>query len=492
LSELDALVLLTNEEMRRADALAIAAGIAGTQLMEAAGRAVARAVAERWQPRPVVVLCGPGNNGGDGYVAARHLQAAGWPVRLAALSPPAPNSDAVWAASGWRGTVEPLAPAVLDDAGLVVDALFGAGLTRPIEGAARAMVEEVNRRAIDCLAVDVPSGVEGDTGRVLGIAPRCRATVTFFRFKPGHLLLPGRALAGERVLADIGTPGTVLDEIRPAQWRNDPALWRHALRWPQLGDHKYTRGHLLVIGGSAMTGAARLAARGARRAGAGMVTVAAPEAALPIYAGDQPGLVTMPLAAPGDIAALVARRRIAALLLGPGAGVGQETRDLVVAALGTAKPCLLDADALTSFAGQADKLAAAIRAPVVVTPHEGEFLRLFPDLTPDQGKLARARAAARRLNAVVLFKGADTVVAEPGGRAVVNDNAPPELASAGTGDVLGGITAALLGQGMSAFEAAAAAAWMHGAAGMRVGVGLIAEDLPEALPAILKELKAAD
>ncbi|MFZ5789064.1 MAG: NAD(P)H-hydrate dehydratase [Pseudomonadota bacterium] len=489
---LDALALLTNEEMRRADALAIAAGTPGSRLMEAAGLAVARVATERWRRQPVTVLCGPGNNGGDGYVAARHLQVAGWPVRLGALSPPASGTDAAWAASGWTGAVEPLAPALLDGAGLVIDALFGAGLARPLEGAARAIVDEINRRALDCLAVDVPSGVEGDTGQVLGTAPRCRATVTFFRFKPGHLLLPGRALAGERVLADIGTPASVLGEIRPAQWRNDPALWRHALRWPRLEDHKYARGHLLVVGGGAMTGAARLAARGARRAGAGMVTVAAPEAALPIYATDQPGLIVVPLAAPSDLAALVERRRMAGLLLGPGAGVGAEMRDLVVAALATARPCLLDADALTSFSGQANALAAAIRAPVVVTPHEGEFMRLFPDLTPDKGKLARAREAARRLNAVVLFKGADTVVAEPGGRAVINDNAPAELASAGTGDVLGGIVAALLGQGVPAFEAAAAAAWIHGAAGIRIGTGLIAEDIPEALPAILKELKAAD
>lgn len=488
MSGLDALALLTNEEMRRADALAIAAGISGQRLMEAAGRAVARAAIERWRQQPVAVLCGPGNNGGDGYVAARHLRAAGWPVRPAALSPPAPNTDAGWAASGWGSAVEPLSPTVLDGAGLVVDALFGAGLARPLEGAARAIVDEINRRSLDCLAVDVPSGVDGDTGQVLGTAPRCRATVTFFRFKPGHLLLPGRALAGETVLAEIGTPIAVLDEIQPRQWRNDPALWHQALRWPRLDDHKYTRGHVLVIGG-AMTGAARLAARGARRAGAGMVTLAAPEASLPIYAGDQPGLITTPLAAPDDLAALIQRRRIAALLLGPGSSAGPETRDLVMAALAAAKPCVLDAGALASFAGQADDLAAAIRAPVVVTPHEGEFARLFSDLAAEQGKLARAREAARRLNAVVLLKGADTVIAAPDGRAAINDNAPPELASAGTGDVLAGMAVALLGQGMPAFAAAAAAAWLHGAAGQRAGIGLIAEDLPERLPEIFRELK---
>jgi ADP-dependent NAD(P)H-hydrate dehydratase / NAD(P)H-hydrate epimerase len=486
----DAALLLSNDEMREADRLAIVAGISGYALMEAAGRAVARFVISRWNRRPVLVLCGPGNNGGDGYVAASHLRNAGWPVTVAALAAPKHGTDAAIAAQQWQSGVKAITPALLDERPLVIDALFGAGLTRAPDGAAGAIIAEINRLGLDCVGVDVPSGVDGDSGRILGEAPRCRATVTFFRLKPGHLLLPGRALAGEIHLADIGTPRSVLDEIRPQCWRNDPRLWQDRLRRPQLEDHKYTRGHLLVIGGAVMTGAGRLVARAARRAGAGMVSLAASAAALPIYAADQPGLITLPLPEAAELPGLMERRRMSGCVIGPGGGVGAGTRDLVLAALATGRPCLADADALTSFAGKAEMLAAAIRGPFLITPHEGEFGRLFPDLGSDQGKLARARAAAARLGGVVLFKGADSVVAAPDGRAVINDNAPPDLASAGTGDVLAGIAGAFLAQGLPAFEAAAAAVWAHGAAGSAIGRGLIAEDLPEALPKILKNIES--
>jgi len=373
---------------------------------------------------------------------------------------------------------------------LVIDALFGAGLTRPPDGAARAIIEEINRLDLDCVGVDVPSGVDGDSGQVLGQALRCRATVTFFRLKAGHLLLPGRALAGEVHLVDIGIPRQVLDQIRPQCWRNGPTMWRDQLRRPRLEDHKYSRGHLLAIGGGVMTGAGRLVARAARRAGAGMVTLAAPSAALPIYAADQPGLITIPSPTPDDLSGLMKSRRMSACVIGPGSGVGEGTRDLVLAALATGRPCVVDADALTGFAGKVEALASAIRGPLLITPHEGEFGRLFPDLGADQGKLARARTAAARLGAVVLFKGADSVVAAPDGRAVINDNAPPDLASAGTGDVLAGIAGTFLAQEMLVFEAAAAAVWVHGAAGSAVGRGLIAEDLPEELPKILKIIES--
>jgi NAD(P)H-hydrate epimerase len=488
-SDRAAALLLSNDEMREADRLAIAAGVSGSELMEAAGQAVARFAISRWSRRPVLVLCGPGNNGGDGYVAAAHLKKAGWPVTLAALAPPKSGSDAAGAARQWHDEVKAVAPSLLEGRPLVIDALFGAGLARAPDGVARTIIEEINRLDLDCVGVDVPSGVDGDSGQVLGVAPRCRATVTFFRLKPGHLLLPGRALAGEIHLADIGTPPQVLDQIRPQCWRNTPALWRDRLRAPQLADHKYTRGHLLVIGGGVMTGAGRLVARAARRAGAGMVTLAAPAAALPIYAADQPGLITLPLPEPKELANLLLARRISACVIGPGGGVGAGLRDLVLALLATGRPCLVDADGLTSFAGQAEILAAAVGGPLLITPHEGEFGRLFPDLKAEQGKLARARAAAARLGGAVLFKGADSVVAAADGSAVINDNAPPDLASAGTGDILAGICGAFLAQGLPAFEAGAAATWIHGAAGAAIGRGLIAEDLPEALPRILTSLR---
>lgn len=295
--------LLSNDEMREADRQAIAAGISGYALMEAAGQAVARFVIATWERRPVLVLSGPGNNGGDGYVAAHHLMKAGWPVVLAALGAPKPGTDAATAAAQWSGMVAPIDLSLLAERPLVIDALFGAGLARAPDGLARTVIDEINRLDLDCVGVDVPSGVDGDSGQVLGAAPYCRATVTFFRLKPGHLLLPGRALAGAVHLAEIGIPARVLEQIGPQCWRNDPVLWREQLRRPRLEDHKYTRGHLLVIAGGVMTGAGRLVARAARRAGAGMVSLAAPVEALPIYAADQPGLITLALPKAPDLGA---------------------------------------------------------------------------------------------------------------------------------------------------------------------------------------------
>ena len=485
----DAFALLTNEEMRRADAAAIESGISGTQLMERAGLAVAQAVEARWRRQRVLVVCGPGNNGGDGFVAARLLRERGWPVMVSALGETLADSDAAGARQRWGAPVRTAGAGELEGCDLVIDAMFGAGLSRPLEGAALELVQSINDRRIATVAVDVPSGVGGDDGAIRGAAPQASLTVTFFRAKPGHWLLPGRSLCGELAVADIGLPASVLEKIRLRLHRNDPALWRERLYWPRLDDHKYRRGHVLVLGGAEMTGAGRLAARGARRSGAGMVTVAADPAALPIYVGDQPGLIAVPMPAPEALAKLVASRRVAALLIGPGAGIGGGTKRLALAALGAGGSVLLDADALSVFAGDADRLAQAIKGPVVLTPHEGEFQRLFPDLPPERGKVARAREAAKRLGAVVVFKGADSVVAAPDGRALINGNASAWLASAGTGDVLAGVIAGMLAQGIAPFDAAAAGVWMHGAAGAAAGPGLIAEDLPDRLPEVWRDLQ---
>jgi NAD(P)H-hydrate epimerase len=481
--------LLTVAEMSRADALTIAAGTPGLALMEAAGAAVAREAQRRWRRGPVAVLCGPGNNGGDGAVAARHLREAGWPVRLALLGDRAAlHGDAAAAFARWNGDVAPLTPRVLDGAALAVDALFGAGLARPVEGVGREVIESLDARRLPSLAVDLPSGVEGDTGQVLGTAPRATATVTFFRRKPAHLLLPGRVLSGEVVVTDIGIPQAVLEEIRPTLFENTPALWLDRYPWPRLQDHKYSRGHLLIAGGTVMTGASRLAARAARRIGAGLVTIASTQAAQPIYAGDMPGTIAAIADDNEGFATLLADERRNALLIGPGHGVSPTTRAYTLAGLAAGKACLIDADALTVFAETPDALFDAIRAPCVLTPHDGEFARLFPDLHRLPGKLERARQAAARAQSVVLLKGADTVIAAPDGRAAINSNAPATLATGGTGDVLAGMVAGLLAQGTPAFEAAAAAAWIHGDAANRVGWGLIAEDLSEKVPSILAEL----
>ncbi|HYH17825.1 MAG TPA: NAD(P)H-hydrate dehydratase [Azospirillum sp.] len=477
--------LLSVAEMYRADSLAMAAGVPGPVLMENAGAAIAREIRARWMPRPTVVLCGPGNNGGDGFVVARLLQEAGWPVRLALLgSYTALRGDAAQAVQRWTGPVEAPEPALLDGDPLVVDALFGAGLARPLEGMARTLVDAMAGRTV--VAVDVPSGVHGDSGAILGAAPQAALTVTFFRAKPGHRLLPGRLRCGETVVADIGIPPAVLDDIRPRQWENGPALWLSHYPWPRADAHKYARGHAVVAGGGRMTGAGRLAARAALRAGAGLVTIACPPEAFAVYAAASPSVIVEPVEDDAGFATLLGDARKNAVLLGPGAGVGVHTRARVLAALAAGKTGVLDADALTAFAGAPADLLDRLDGRWVLTPHDGEFARVF-DVQGD--KIARVRAAAARCGAVVLLKGADTVVAAPDGRAAVNTNAPPDLATAGAGDVLAGLVLGLMAQGMPAFEAACAAVWLHGAAGMEVGPGLIAEDLPDALPAVLRRLK---
>jgi len=483
--------LLTPRQMGEADRLTIAGGIAGTVLMENAGRAVADAVSRRWPPCPIVVLCGPGNNGGDGFVAARILAERGWAVRLALLGErTALKGDAAAAAARWPGRVEPLDVGSLDGAGLVVDALFGAGLARPIEGIAGQIIGALNEWGLPVVAVDVPSGVDGASGEIRGIAPRAALTVTFFRRKPGHVLLPGRLHCGETLVARIGIDAAVLDTIAPDTAANHPGWWLGDFPWAEAAGHKYSRGHALVAGGAVMTGAARLAARSAARLGAGLVTVAAPEPAFAIYAVALTGIIVAPVAGGDGFAALLADKRRNAALIGPGAGTGPETRDKALEILKASKSAVIDADALTVFADRPADLFGAIASPCVLTPHEGEFARLF-DTSGGKlaNKLERARRAAKTSGAVIVLKGADTVIAAPDERAAINENAPSTLATAGSGDVLAGIVLGLLAQGMPAFEAAAAAVWLHGAAARRFGAGLVAEDLIETLPAVLADLQ---
>jgi len=425
-------VLLTPAEMARADALA---GDVAT-LMDAAGRAVARAVMRRYRPCRTLVLAGPGNNGGDGVVAARYLRAAGWNARVETLA---------------TATVAQVARA-----DLVIDALFGAGLTRDLGEPAITLLRAARR----LVAVDVPSGLDGATGQVRGYAPQAELTVTFFRKKPGHLLFPGRALCGELVLSAIGMPTSVLDEIKPQTWENSPALFTLPVRAP--GAHKFSAGELMVLCGT-LPGAARLAATAARRAGAGIVSLAM----------DTP----LPLPEPGILVRtgpLLDDPRRQTFVVGPGLGVERAAAALALLAP-SGRQVVADADALTACANAPERL----RGVTVITPHAAEFARVFGP--PGPCKLTAARAAAALTGAVVVFKGADTVIAAPDGRAAINTNAPPSLATGGTGDVLAGVIAALLAQGMPPFQAACAGVWLHGAAAASLGPGLIAEDLPAAI-----------
>ena len=481
--------LFSVARMYAADAGAIESGVPGIQLMEAAGRAVADHIRLRYTPRPTLVLCGPGNNGGDGFVAARHLQNAGWPIRIALLGEKASlEGDAALAAAEWVGPVQALEPEAIADCALVVDAIFGAGLVRPIDGTVRATLEAVAATGVPVVAVDTPSGVHGDTGEVLGYALSAALCITFRPKKTGHCLLPGRRHCGEVVVAGIGTPPTVLDGVGATTWENAPTLWGDSIPWSGPESHKYTRGFAVVVGGGPeTTGAARLAARAALRVGAGMVSVACPPDALSTYAAGLVAVMTNAVATPDDLVAYAADRRRTAAMIGPGCGVTETTRQNTLGLVGLGKPCVLDADALSVFADQPSDLFAALHERCLLTPHDGEFGRLFPGISGS--RLERARAAASACGAVVLLKGGDTVVAAPDGRATIATNAPPTLATAGAGDVLAGVAVGLLAQGMPTFEAASAATWIHGDAARRFGPGLIAEDITELLPVTLRYLQ---
>jgi hydroxyethylthiazole kinase-like uncharacterized protein yjeF len=400
------------------------------------------------------------------------------------------------AACTWNGTVEAAVPEKLDGAEVVIDALFGAGLDRPVDGIARAMIEAMSAIPAPVVAVDLPSGINGSSGAVMGAAVKAAQTITFFRQKPGHLLLPGRLYCGVTSVADIGIPGSVLARIGVTNFANVPALWRAQFPVPNLTGHKYDRGHAVVVSGpSWSTGAARLAARGALRAGAGLVTIASSREALAINAVANLAIMVRAADDAAQLGALLADRRLNAVALGPGLGVGEATCALVLAALSGERAVVLDADAITSFAGDPQRLARAIAArhgrATLLTPHEGEFSRYFwalDERTKSGSKIERARLAAALLGAVVLIKGGDTVVAAADGRASIAANAPAYLATAGAGDVLTGMAAGLLAQAMPPFEAASAAVWLHGEAASAVGPGLISEDLPEALPQVYRRL----
>src|SRR6266700_1067453 len=489
--------VLTTAEMERADRLTIAAGPPGFALMLSAGQAVAQAATDLVEEGPMLVVCGPGNNGGDGFVAAAELAAQGRDVSVILMCErEVLQGDAASAARGWKYPILPFNPQAIGKPALIIDALFGAGLSRPVQGEAHEMIEAINANGAPVLAVDLPSGVNGTTAAIMGIAVRATETVTFFRKKPAHLLLPGRSHCGRVRLADIGIDARVLDEIRPQLFQNTPHFWRRSFPVPRIDGHKYARGHVLVVSGDvASTGAARLSARGSLRAGAGLVTLSTPRSALAVNAAALTAVMVLAVDTAVEFAEQLADKRFNTCVIGPGAGIGERTRDFVHTALSAQRALVLDADALTSFADAPDRLFESIKTSrdpqVVLTPHEGEFPRLFSDLSnkhPGRSKLERVRAAAERCGAGARSKGPHTTVASTDGRASIAANAPPWLATAGSGDVMAGIIAGLLAQGVPAFEAASIGVWMHGEAGREAAPGLIAEDLPEVLPAVHRRI----
>lgn len=484
--------------MGRADALAIKTGTPGFTLMKHAGVAVADEIATRHSlGTRVTIVCGPGNNGGDGFVAARILKQRGYSVRILLYGDRSRiTGDARQAIDQWPGDVDAWPAQSFDKTDCVIDALFGAGLSRPVTGEAAELILAMNESGVEIVSVDLPSGINGVDGNVMGIAVNAARTVTFFRKKPGHCLYPGKRHCGVVRLVDIGIPSKVLDEVQPEMRENSLEIWKHLWQPPTFEGHKYSRGHCVAVSGPYWsTGAIRLAARAALRTGAGVVTIASPQSALAINAGHTTAVMTKGFDTCDAFANLISDRRISSLVIGPGLGLSEDDKDLVLAALRSEAFVVLDADALTLFAGNPDILLEALATRpsnrTVLTPHEGEFTRLFPGAGKDNGpsKPDRARAAAKMAQAIVLLKGPDTVIAAPGQQVIISHESSPWLATAGSGDVLAGILAGLGAQGVPGFEAAAMAAWMHNAAAHHAGPGLIAEDLVEAIRNVVVDLE---
>ena len=487
-------IILSADQMRSAESAAIKQGIAAAGLMEAAGKRTAEIAMRAWTQRPVTVFCGPGNNGGDGFVAARILADAGWPVKVALMGEKsALAGDAKLMADHYNGEIHPLSPDLLNETGLVIDALFGTGLARPITGAPAVLIDAINKHPAPVLCVDLPSGIAADSGAVLGVAVQATRTVTFFQKKPGHVLYPGRAFCGVTDVAEIGITPQHAQDIRPDTFENHPGLWGRYFRRPSSLGHKYHRGSVMAVsGGPTNSGACRLAARGALRVGAGLVTVLSPREAASANAAHLTSIMLRPADTADEIAEHLRHdeKYSMAAIIGPAAGVGADTRSKTLTILKSKAAAILDADALTSFEGDSAGLFSALRSDDILTPHSGEFARLFPDIDVAANKLAAARAASAKSGAIVVLKGADTVIAASDGRAAINVNAPADLATAGSGDVLAGFIAGFRAQSMPGFEAACAGVWFHGASGQAVGPGLIAEDLPEAVPTVLRSLLA--
>lgn len=480
------LALLSPKQMYMADNAAIASGISSKYLMYKAASFVAQTIISNWSKTNCLVLCGTGNNGGDGFIVACLLRQAGWPVRLALYGNRNNlKGDAAWAASLWPGAILNAVDLKLQNTGVIVDAIFGAGLNKPLAAHLQTLIQHINNSAIKVCAVDIPSGIDGANGKLMGAAIKADISCTFFRPKPGHYLLPGRAYCGDLYCGDIGINGSVINTIKPTIFHNQPRLWLDKINWPQITDHKYKRGHALLIGGSKMLGASRLASMAAARIGAGLVTLAVPSAVWSIQVAQLTSIMVEPIDL-ADISASLSDTRRNAILIGPGLGLAHKHKQAVLAVLATKRPCVLDADALSIFADEPAVLFSALHKNCILTPHAGEFARLF-DLDTD--KLTAVKAAVAATGALIVLKGADTIIAAADGRLAINSNAPAYLATAGSGDVLAGCIVGLLATGMPVFEAVCAAVWLHGNAAASLGYGLLAEDLPRQLPLSLLQLK---
>lgn len=480
--------ILTADQSKHADALTIGNGAPGLRLMEAAGAAFTHEITERFKPCPVLVLCGPGNNGGDGFIAARELKKSGWNVRLACLvKKNALKGDAALAAKTWDGEAETLSSNLsLKDTGLVVDAVFGTGFSRALDPELVTLFDKIRAKKIPVAAIDLPSGIDATGGTVAQGALAAALTVTFTRRKNAHVLLPAKTLCGRVTVAHIGITDETVALTGAQSFENTPALWIKNYPVPGPAAHKYDRGHTAVLGGKKRTGAACLAAAAAQRIGSGLTTLLAPAESAAIYQSYRASLMTEAWESIDDLRSILRDERLNALVIGP--GLGADARPQAEAALSLNRLSVLDADVFTLYKSNPKDLFSKLSpAKHILTPHEGEFARLFPDISSGN-KIDRARRAAATANALVLLKGSDTVLAAPDGAAIVNTNAPPTLATGGSGDVLSGFIAGLAAQGMPLFMAAAAACWLHAETARNHGFGLTPEDIITSLNQALNRL----
>lgn len=470
--------ILTSDQMKTAESLTIEAGTPSFQLMTAAGHGVAAAMIAQFKPCPVLVLCGSGSNGGDGFIAAAQLQAAGWNVRVACLVKTAAlKGDAAQAAKLWTGAVEPLNSNIAPrDCALVVDAVFGTGFHGALDPELVTCFDKLRARKPAVVAVDLPSGTDANTGAVAEGTLHANVTVTFARKKIAHVLQSARNACGRIIVAHIGIDDKNIALTGTQLFENAPALWLAQYPVPRTDMHKYDRGHVVVYGGPQRTGAACLAAGAAQKIGAGAVTIASPAQAQAVYSLYRASIMVDTYSDTEDWRGLLRDERKNTIVIGPGGGEG--TRDATLAALSFHKTCVLDADVFSAFKSQPEELFQKLSPHHVLTPHEGEFARLFPAIAESGAdKISRTRAAAKKANTMIVLKGSDTVIAAPDGTAVINTNAPPQLATAGSGDVLSGMIAGLSSQGMPPFQAACAAVWLHGETARSYGFGLTPEDI---------------
>lgn len=486
--------ILSTKQMYKADQLAIKTGVSSEELMENAGAGVTAHITANWNPRRTMVFCGPGNNGGDGYVIARHLIDAGWDVTVVSSHDPAVlQGDAAQMYARCPVKVKNVRDLlnIAWNYQLVIDAVFGAGFHGELPKDVQSTFDQAKEKGAAIIAVDVPSGVDGDKGIVCSSTPMAAMTVTFFKPKFGHLLHPARAHCGKLYVVDIGIPATVLSGMDIKAFQNDPSLWGRQFPKLSVTGHKYDRGHAAIVGGGiANTGAARIAARNCLRIGAGAVTLLSSPSALLVYAQALEAIMVSPIADIEMFKEFLTSKRIRSVLIGPANGVNERTKVFTLAALGSASDVVIDADAITVFKDDPAQLFEAIKSKkhghVVLTPHEAEFDRLF-NLTGSA--LEKCKSATRESGAIVLLKGATTVAAAPDGRVTLNVNAPPWLATAGSGDALAGLITGLMLGFEDPLMAVSAGIWIHSEAAQQFGVGLIAEDIEKCIPRILQEFR---